>query len=865
MIGRSISHYRIEAKLGEGGMGVVYRAQDLSLNRPVAIKFLSSKVADEERRRRFQQEAQTASALNHPHILTVFEAGTVDGQQYLVTEFIDGCNLRQWAEREKPTPRQLLEMLVGVADGLAAAHQASIVHRDIKPENILVSRQGWAKVVDFGLAKVVEPSSGEQETKTIDAVKTRVGTVLGTVAYMSPEQAAGRPVDARSDIFSFGIVLHELLAGERPFGGKSDIDVLHAILHSPPRPLVSAPPDLSRVVEKALEKDVADRYQSMREVVVDFRRAQRTPERAEPAPAATATVRPRRALLAAGLVVAALLGGAATWFALRQPGVESPLAGARFTRLTDFEGAEVDAAISPDGKFVAFVADRDGPYDIWITQLGTGRLVNLTQGKEGELLEVTRSVGFSGDGAHVWLRGGGSGASPIRLMPIMGGRPRRFLEEGAVVSWSVDGNRIVYHTGGAGGDPVFVADRHGANPKKVFHDTAPGIHSHFQVFSPDGRWIYFVKGNFAVNEMDLWRIPSSGGDAERLTSHKSHVAYPAPLDERTLLYVAKADDGAGPYLYALDVERRASRRVSSGLEQYTSIAASADGRRLVATVANPSAALWSVPILDRIVEESDVTRFALPATRALAPRFGPDALYFLSSTGGGDGLWRFRQGEIAELWRGSEGALVDAPAVSADGRNVAVSLRKQGRFQLHVITADGAGLRPLADSLDVRDAAAWSPDGKWIAVGGNDAKGPGLFKVPVDGGAPQRLVDKAAFKPAWSPDGSLIVYCGSAAGRDQTLFAVRPDGTPAALPDIKVRVGGERFRFLPSGKGLVFMQGRQLQQDFALLDLATGKTRPLTRLRSTAAMRTFDVTPDGKQIVFDRLRDNSDIVLIELK
>ena len=280
MIGRTISHYRIEQKLGEGGMGVVYRARDLTLDRRVAIKFLSAEIGTEEQRRRFQQEAQTASSLNHPHILSVYEAGTDDGQQYLVSEYIDGVTLREWARTQHVTVRQILELMVGVADALACAHAVGIVHRDIKPENILVAQQGYAKLVDFGVAKLLNVAAGgEADTRSARAPVTRAGVLVGTVPYMAPEQVSGQPVDARTDIFAFGAVLYELLTGQRPFGGKTDTDVLHAILHTPPRPLAelhpAVPYQLQLVVEKALEKDPVDRYQSMRELVVDLKRAQR--------------------------------------------------------------------------------------------------------------------------------------------------------------------------------------------------------------------------------------------------------------------------------------------------------------------------------------------------------------------------------------------------------------------------------------------------------------------------------------------------------------------------------------------------------------------------------------------------------------
>ena len=263
-VGFQLGTYRIEAPIGEGGMGVVYRAFDTKLNRPAAIKFLSNELADAAARRRFQREAQMASSLNHPHILTVYDAGEFEGRQYLVTEFVDGGTLKTWARAEKRSWRQIIELLTGVADGLAAAHAAGILHRDIKPENILVAKNGYAKLADFGLARAAE---GSVETRT------RAGTIVGTVVYMSPEQASGKTLDARSDIFSFGIVLYEMLTGHRPFSGATDLETLQAIIHAAPAPLTDEiPAALRTVIEKALEKDPAERYQTMRDMVVDLRR-----------------------------------------------------------------------------------------------------------------------------------------------------------------------------------------------------------------------------------------------------------------------------------------------------------------------------------------------------------------------------------------------------------------------------------------------------------------------------------------------------------------------------------------------------------------------------------------------------------------
>ena len=514
---------------------------------------------------------------------------------------------------------------------------------------------------------------------------------------------------------------------------------------------------------------------------------------------------------------------------------------------------------------MTFVSDRDGHADYWLGQVGTERFQNLTMNGFQAAARTVRDGGFTVDGSEIWLWGGIPTivGTRLRLLPLVGGSPRPFLGELAVnVDWSPDGTRIVYQTSNTG-DPLFVADRDGANAKQLVVGQ-PETHQHSPTWSPDGQWIYFVRLPANQNEVDLWRIAATGGEPERLTQSNSYMGYPTPLDERTLLYVGEDQDGAGPWLWALDVETKVTRRVSFGVEKYTSIAVSADRRRLAAVVANPVANLWSVPILDHAATEGDVQPYPVPAARALAPRFAGTALYYLSSFGGGDGLWRIENGQVTEVWRGSRGALLEPAAISSDGQWVAVVIRRDGKQSLWVLKSDGSEPRSLTDTIDVRGAASWSPDGQWIATGGIDAAGSGLFKVPVAGGAPVRLVRDAGFNPVWSPDGELIVYVGSGLGGNLPLRAITADGDPIDLPAIQVRRGGERFRFLPGGEGLLYMQGGFGAQDFWLLDLATKQSRQLTQLTNSNTMRTFDVTPDGKQIVFDRLPQNSDIVLIDL-
>ena len=318
-------------------------------------------------------------------------------------------------------------------------------------------------------------------------------------------------------------------------------------------------------------------------------------------------------------------------------------------------------------------------------------------------------------------------------------------------------------------------------------------------------------------------------------------------------------------MWDFDLESRTARRISSGLERYTAIASTADGRRLAASVVNPQISLWTVPITTRVVEEKDVQSFALPTSRAWAPRFSRGSLFYLSSRDGADGLWSYRDGQALEVWDGSNGALRSPPAVSASGTSVAFALRRNGKQQMQVMATDGSGLHPLSSEVDVRGTASWSPDEKWIVVAGIDHGVQGLFKLPVDGSSPVRIASGPFLDPVWSPKGDVIVYCGTQVFTLAPLLAVHPDGTPVKLPDIEVQREGERVRFLPDGTGLVYMLGDTLsEQDFWLLDLRSMQSRRLTRLSNPAAMRSFDITPDGRRIVFDRLRENSDIVLIDL-
>lgn len=873
--GTLLGPYRIENALGVGGMGVVYSAHDTRLGRPVAIKCLSEQLTGAAATSRFHRESQMASSLNHPHVLIVHDVGDHDGLPYIVTELMTGGTVRDWARQKRPW-RETIELLTGVADGLAAAHEAGIVHRDVKSANILVSRDGQAKLADFGLAKLAEHFEHPvQPGIATGPEQTGTGLILGTIPYLSPERIQGQSVDARSDIFSFGVVLYEALTGQQPFVGEDEASIANNILHQPVPALPSdLPLKLRAVVTKALEKNPGERYQSMRDLVIDLRHVLRK----HPAEAISQTGfrRSWKLAVAAGLFLMALTAV----YRLRRIDYfwSNPLDKARIEQVTDFEGDEVDAALSPDGRRIVFLSDRGGRFNAWAGEIASGDFVNVTKDRF-PTLEPTpiRRVGFAADGTRVWFLGGNGKSMPYQtwLAHPTGGTAEPFVSHSMEYAVSPDGTRIAFHTD-APGDPIYIANANGLHPRRLC-DAGPGGHNHYLSWSPDARHLYFVRGVPTTEEMDIWRIPTAGAAfAERVTDHNARVAYPAWLDEQTLIYSATAEDGPRQRLFTWDIKRKVRHSVSAGVgEDYLSVAASATfPRRLICSVANTSATLWTVPVSDRMQPESSAARYAAPNAHAHAPRVGAGGLHFLSSRGGADGIWRVQNNIATELWKGADGGATAPPAISPDDSQICFPVRRGGRGGLYLMRSDGTNVRRLAPSLEVRGAASWSPDGKWVAVAASGNDRARLFLVPVEGGEPVRLVDSPSYNPLWSSDGEYILYSEPLQGSQMRVRAITPRKEPVHLPEIYVPyTASTPYRFVPGKQELVFMRDvgsapapgvGYRTWNFFVADLTTGSERQLTDLKPGYVMQSFDISGDGKQIIFDRFRDNSNIVMMDL-
>ncbi len=571
------------------------------------------------------------------------------------------------------------------------------------------------------------------------------------------------------------------------------------------------------------------------------------------------------AAIGAAIIV---LAGAMLWFGAGSGhGGRNLLVNAKITRLTDLSGKEQAAEISRDGKLAVFLSDHDGVPDAWITDIGSGSYRNLTQGKLREIINpLVRTLGFSADGSLVtlWQRRQGSlrsGDTNILAMPTKGGPLQTYLPDVAEVSWSRDGARIVYHSS-APGDPLFVKDLRQGDARRIY--TAPaGVHCHFPVWSLNDEFIYFVRG-VPIDAWDIWRIRPSGADLERITTQDSRVSHLVLIDSRTIVYLATDSDGSGPWLYAIDVKERVPRRISFGLERYTSLAASADGRRLVATVANPKTSLWDLSIAEAGTVQTSAVRISSESASQLAPRIGPDYLLYVSWRGGRQGIGKRVNGTTSELWSDAHGAIVGAPAISPDGQRIAFTVSDGTRTLLYVMDNDGRHARVVTDSLLLRGNPAWTPDGKAVVSAVVRDGEPRLATIYLNGSPPIELVSDYSIDPVWSPDGQFLLYSGADLGMTFPLRAVAGNGKSygGLLTPVLTR-GARRVVFWRDSQAIVVLRGEIGHKNFWLMELKTGAERQLTELPPDFDIRDFDISADGSHIIFDRVEENSQIALIE--
>ncbi len=566
-----------------------------------------------------------------------------------------------------------------------------------------------------------------------------------------------------------------------------------------------------------------------------------------------------------GLVIAAV--PAFLWIQQTEQFWRNPIQDGQFQTLTDFDGTEQAAAVARDGKLVSFLSSRDGGTDVWVTQTGSGLFHNLTHGTARELVNPSvRTLGFSPDGFLItfWQRKPASEGGQIGIwaIPALGGQSSPYQEGVAEFDWSHDGSKLAYHTPAAG-DPLFVSDG-STHPQKPIFTAPAGLHSHFPLWAPDDRFIYIVYGALP-DKLDIWRIRPSGGNPERITSHNAYISHPVFLNGHTLMYLAGEPDGSGPSLYSTDVDHRIPHRLTFGPDRYTSLAATADGKRLVVTRASPRSTVWRVPLTDDGAEVPSPVQIPLTPINTTSPRLGPGYFIFVSSAAGNTSIWKQMNGTGTELWRGQGAQIIGSPAISPDGGQIAFSIRLRSKTLLYVMQADGAHARTVSDSLDLQGSPAWMPGNRFITSAAIDHGEPRLFQVPVNGGPPVALLHEYSADPAWEPAGRFVIYSGPDIGTRFSIKAASSGGSAYTLPPVstlRLTRGARHLKFMLGG--IAFLRGEIEHKDLWMIDSETGSERKLTNLPADFHIRDFDISPDGREVFLERVQERSNIVLIDL-
>ena len=889
---RSLDRFKVVRKLGSGGMGEVYLAEDPRLGRKVALKLLpQGLLADPEIRRRFSQEARAISALNHPQIVTIYDVGSAGDRDFIAMEFVDGQTLRELLVAGPLEIRRGFDLVAQAATGLAAAHESGIVHRDVKPENLMVTRNGHVKVMDFGLAKLVEkqtaPLLASGLATVSDSAKSPVGTgtgvILGTVSYMSPEQAQGHPVDNRTDVFSLGLVLYECLTGTRPFSGKSAVDTLHSIINDEPVPVTEknprVPPQAAEILAKALAKDPTERYQHAADFALDLKRARQAAESGISRPGASAAAvpvpRPRPLPWIVGALVAAALVAGAWYLGRSGSRPQGPsLADVTITQLTSDPGYEGEPTFSPDGETIAYVSDRTGNFEIFLKQVSGGPDVNITNNPADDVQPA-----FSPDGKQIAFVSTRQSAKELNyeifyvpptggdiwVMPALGGSPRRIAEAGNFPSWSPDGSSLVFTGGGEDTKKIYRVSAAGGEVREIPLRPPEGTpRSRFLLHptvSPDGKWI--------LVQADRDRVvtaPSSGGEIQLLCRGVRPIWAP---DGRAVVY-SSAEAGKNLSLWRIPFDGATGRdggpaepiTVGRGVDTQATI--SRNGGEIAFTALEQTFNLETLP-LD--AESGRVTGEvkALTAGRNNIDRsmFSPDGRSVVYSNGGR--IWRLDPGQAAYALTNDPAFQDNQPRWSPDGRSIAFDRTPAGDptgNEIWVMSADGASPRKL---IEKARAPYWMPDSRGITYGSRTDDHLHLFDLATR--RSRRVTDESTRAPlhVTSPDGKWIVY-QSSADPTTSIHARAIEGGPTLVVAAVPHESNGHPMFSPSGNWLYYQANHK--NVYRVPGPAKGwrKAEPekITNFpESGLFIEDPRISMDGKQLIYCRGEITGDLWLLK--
>jgi Tol biopolymer transport system component len=788
--GNMLGPHRIIGLLGAGGMGEVYRARDTRLDRDVAIKVLPAELAaDPERLRRFEQEARAVAVLDHPNVLAIHDVGNHEGAPYLVTELLEGESLRARIDRGALPPRKAVELSVQIARGLAAAHAKGIVHRDLKPENVFITKGGQVKILDFGIAKLVPRRAPEELAKaTTEVGATQSGAMLGTVGYMSPEQVRGQAVDGRSDIFSFGCVLYEMLCGRRAFARETAVDTISAILHADPCDLgdttarIRGP--LRQIVRRCLEKLPEDRFSSAHDLAFALEAEAADSTVAPPVGAGVPRVaRSRRWTALAGVAIAAI-AVAGFWFVQRRGA--SPLPPFQPRRIAGPLGAISDPAVSPSGNEIAYAVEEGGTSDIWVTDIRGGKPIRLTQ-----MSARCFAPSWFPDGSAVAFTVSEHAGNAIWRVPRFGGAAMPLMPNAQDPAISPDGSQIAFARADRDGILRIWVAAVGA-PEAARKLTSPGTgvgDNGRPAWSPDGNTLCFE------DVRNLWLVPVAGGKARPLTVGDARNSSPVWSRDGRWIYCASAREGVES-LWRIPVDGGAPVRVTQGTGTEEAPTISHDGRRLVFASGPEMAGVTLVDLRTGKLNRLHAGRVAD------FPTIAPDgsAVVFESDVAGYSDLWSQALRDGAPV--GEPTRLTDhpgtcaVPVFSPDGRWIAYYRVIKGQRDVWVVPARGGESLDFTSRGGLNIEPAWSPDGRQIAFvsdqGGRKEIWSAPFAAGRRAGEPRRITNEegAVSYPSWSPDGKEIAYVlVQGAGSDVRIVSADGRAPPRAVTvDAQARI-----------------------------------------------------------------------------